>query len=154
MCTHSPGQGQLGSFRSCRGPWTSQRAAVSPTLWPVTPHPPPPLPHPHHHNQCKPCCQTAHLSKSSFTPLRTVWDGEENGDLLDLCAILRLYSIRPGFEKDVWSFTFPQTTAWSSATRPGLCSCVLKTTPWPPHWLPEQRRLCPQPTSLCPTRHA
>ncbi len=57
---------------------TSQRAAVSPTVWPAPPPPPSHPPPHHHHNQCKSCSQTARLSKSSFTPLCTVWDSERN----------------------------------------------------------------------------
>lgn len=55
------------------------------------------------------------------TPQRSLRPGEEHGDLLDLSAVLRPYSVRLSPKRDAWFFTFPQTTAQSSATRPGLC---------------------------------
>lgn len=100
---------------------TSQRAAVSPTVWP-DPSP----------SSCTTTTrlhayQRAHSHPSALS-LRL---REEHGDLLDLCAIVRCSD-----SKDAWFFTFPQTTAQSSATRPGLAFLCVKnntetTTPTP-----------------------
>lgn len=125
-----PCSGSTGSSQILQKPSSHHKELQLAPQFDQNPHlPPPSLPRPVQAPlpSCMPIKELIHTLQHSPS-LR-----EQHGDLLHLSATLRLHSIRFSSKKNAWFFTFPQTTAQSSATRPGPLSCVLKTTLRPPH---------------------
>lgn len=125
-----PCSGSTGSSQILQKPSSHHKELQLAPQFDQNPHlPPPSLPRPVQAPlpSCMPIKELIHTLQHSPS-LR-----EQHDDLLHLSATLRLHSIRLSSKKNAWFFTFPQTTAQSSATRPGPLSCVLKTTLRPPH---------------------
>lgn len=122
---------------------SSQRAAVSPTVWPE----PPSYHRHHHHDQCEPLSQAAGLSKSSFKPLSSVWNSDSNSVIYCTSVpLLKPLSIRFRPGKNTRFFAFPHISPEQCHT-PQVRFPVCQK-------LGQDHRAQHQPTAPCPTCHA